>query len=311
MGNNTITLRSWAGKMKTYYLMPCKQPNGTNYPFVKAVRTLPDGQTEMILTDAERNSPESQYFIREDEVIEVMDGTTFDLDNPLERNKWLAIRNSDLIVPSRDAKDSNGNYLIDGDKKRYGLAELWVYVPGQDSEKIVEKKKLINQAWTYIENDSADGRLTKCKLLGKNMRNMPTPDVEAYLYEIAEKTPKQIIDLYTNGDTALRLLFIDAIEKGIIVKKAGLYSYGDTIIGSTEDTVIYFLKLPANQKILDLIKTQTYPEFVPRVVQQAIVDNVVNSANAKSDTEPLTEEAVKELAEVKVPVEPAKAKTKK
>lgn len=310
MGNNTITLRSWAGKMKTYYLQPCKQPNGTNYPFVKPVRRNPDGSSEMVLTDAERNSPESQFFIREDEVIEVMDGTTFDLDNPLERNKWLAIRNSDIIVPTRDAKDKNGNYLIDGDKNRYGIAELWIYVPGQDSEKIVEKKKLINQAWTYIENDSVDGRLTKCKLLGKNMRNMPTPDVEAYLYEIAEKTPKQIIDLYTNGDTALKLMFIDAIDKGIISKKAGLYSFGDTIIGSTEDTVIYFLKLPTNKNILDLIKNQTYPEFVPKVVQTAVVDNVVESGKSELERQTLTPEEVDKLTEVKVPTKTATKKTK-
>lgn len=84
--NNTITLRTWA-KVKEYHFMPCKQPNGTNFPFVKPVRIMPDGSSEMILSEAERNNPESQYFIREDADIVVTDGTTFNLDNPLERNK--------------------------------------------------------------------------------------------------------------------------------------------------------------------------------------------------------------------------------
>lgn len=260
--NNTITLRTWA-KVKEYHFMPCKQPNGTNFPFVKPVRTMPDGSTEMVLSEAERNNPDSQYFIREDADIVVTDGTTFNLDNPLERNKWLAIKDSDLIVPTRDARDSEGNLLIDGNKQRYGIAELWVDVPGQESEKTVNKKREINRAWTYISNDSADGRLTKCKLLGKNMRNAPTPDVEAFLYEMAEKNPKQIIDLYTNGDTALRLLFIDARDKQVIKKKEGLFIYADTILGSSEEAVIYFFKLPNNQSVVDMIKYETYPEYIP------------------------------------------------
>ena len=37
----------------------------------------------MILTDAERNSPESAYFIPEDLDIVITEGTTFNLDNPL------------------------------------------------------------------------------------------------------------------------------------------------------------------------------------------------------------------------------------
>lgn len=277
--------------------MPCKQANGTNFPFVKPTRVMPDGSTEMILSEAERNNPDSQYFIRDDEDIVVKDGTVFNLDNPLERNKWLAIKDSDLIVPSRDTKDTNGNNAIDGDKTRYGIAELWVEVPGYESEKVVTKKKLITQAWTYIEKDSVDGRLTKCKILGKNLRNAPTPDVEAYLYEIAEKNPKQIIDLYTNGDTALRLLFIDSVDKHVIIKKSGLYFYGDTILGGSEDAVIYFFKLPTNKAILDLIKNQTYPEFIPRALQNKILDEVVNPSVPETPVEePVSEEPVSEEA---------------
>lgn len=275
--------------------MPCKQANGTNFPFVKPVRTMPDGSTEMILSEAERNDPNSQYFLREDEDIVVTDGTTFNLDNPLERNRWLAIKDSDLIVPTRDAKDSEGNLLIDGNKTRYGIAELWVDVPGQESEKTVNKKREINRAWTYISNDSADGRLTKCKLLGKNMRNAPTPDVEAFLYELAERNPKQVIDLYTNGDTALRLLFIDARDKRVIKQKEGLFIYADTILGSSEEAVIYFFKLPNNQKIVDMIKYETYPEYVPismRTSPISVNDTAPEMETPKYDKPELSEPVV-------------------
>lgn len=233
-----------------------------NFPFVKKVRIGADGESEMILSEAERNNPEHAYFIPEDLDIVIREGTTFDLDDPLQKNMWLSIKDSVLIVPTRDSRDANGNLLIDGDKLRYGEAELWVDIPGEESEKSVAKKRLISRAYVYIEKDSVDGRLTRCKLLGKNMRNAPSSDVEDYLYQQAERNPQLVIDLYTNGDTALKLLLIDAKEKNVIRKVNGLFMFGETVLGSSDDAIILFFKTPANKSILDLIKKETYPDFM-------------------------------------------------
>lgn len=267
-----ITLRT-VYKTKEYHFQPCKQANGLNLPFVKKVRYGADGESEMILSEAERNDPNRDYFIPEDADIVVTEGTTFDLDDPLEKNKWEAIKNSVLIAPSRDARDEHGNLIIDGDKYRYGQAEIWVDIPGEETEKIVKKKQLITRAWTFIENDSIDGRLTKCKLLGKNLRNAPSSDVQSYLYDEADKNPLKIIDLYTNGDTALRLLIIDAKERNIIRKQDGLFIYGETVLGATEDAIMMFFKTPTNKKVLDLIKRETYPEFVRQVEMSSNTDD--------------------------------------
>lgn len=118
-----ITLRT-IYKTKEYHFQPCKQANGLNLPFVKKVRYNADGESEMILSEAERNDPNSIYYIPEDADIVVTEGTTFNLDDPLENNKWLAIKDSVLIAPTRDAKDENGNLIIDGDKYKYGQAEI-------------------------------------------------------------------------------------------------------------------------------------------------------------------------------------------
>ena len=109
--NNIVTLRNVYGKEKAHcFINPLKQANGSNYPFVKRVRQVDaSGDTEMILSEAEINSPDSNYFIKEDERIEIYDGKTFDLDNPLERNIWTCIKDSFLIAPERDSKDSKGN----------------------------------------------------------------------------------------------------------------------------------------------------------------------------------------------------------
>lgn len=259
--NNIITLRSVYAKMKTYHFNPMKQENGLNYPFVKKVRYDANGNSEMILSDAEKNSEESKYFIPEDLDIEVKDGTSFDLDDPYDRNKWESIKHSDLIVPSRGSRDKDGNLIIDGGKQKYGSAELYVDIPGEESEKKVNNRKLITKAWTYIENDSQNGILTKCKLLGKVMKNAPFADAQDFLYERARMKPLEVIDLYTSGNTALKLMFIDARENGKIIQKDGLFVYGETILGATEDAVMHYFKDPRNKRIVDLLKFDVYPDF--------------------------------------------------
>lgn len=261
--SNIITLRNVFGKVKEVHFQPCKQANGSPFPFVKPVRYDAFGNAEMLMSDAERNSPESAYFIAEDADIVVTDGTTFDLDDPLQKNIWESIKNSDLIVPTRDARDANGNLYIDGNKERYGLAEFYVDIPGVESSKNVSKKQKITKAWTFIGNDSQSGRLTKCKILGKYMENAVPSDVEDYLYQMAERNPDQIIELYTSGDMALKLLLIDAKQKAVILKKDGMYMYGDAVLGATDDAVLLFFKMPTNKRVLDQIKFQTYPEYAP------------------------------------------------
>ena len=76
MENKIITIRS-VYKVKEYHFQPTKQKNGLNWPWVKSTRIGNDGRSEMIMSDAERNSEESKYFIPEDLDIVVIDGTTF------------------------------------------------------------------------------------------------------------------------------------------------------------------------------------------------------------------------------------------
>ena len=181
----------------------------------------------------------------------------------------------------RDARDANGVLLIDGDKKRYGIAEIYVDVAGEDSERMINRRKRIWEAEQFIYNDSMNGILTKCRLLGRNMRNAPLADAQAYLLETADKTPDRIIDLYTGQDSGLQLLLLDAKEKNIIVKVNGWFMYGDTNLGATDEAVIMFLKTPMNKPMLDALKKHVYPEFAlqfesakpeePKVVEEPSV----------------------------------------
>ena len=274
--SNKIVLKSVRGKVGIVIKMqPCRDPKTGNWP--ECVKRV-DSNGNMVLSEKELNDPNREFFIREDAVINVVDGMTFDLDKVGDRFKWEAIKNNPFIAPDYYAKDSQGNSLINGDvrpygvkelynkeTRRYGIAELYVVRPGVEANRRISRKKLKHDAESYIYNDERgyEGRVLKAKLLGHRMDNMPDADVTDYLLQVAEKDPEKIINLYTGGDTAVRLLFMEAREKHIIMNKNKLYTYGDgTILGGTDEAAIAYLKDPKNANMLKLIKQDTYPDLM-------------------------------------------------
>lgn len=263
--DNIIILRSTCGKVgNTYFIQPCKDPTTGRYPdCVKPVNSRDD----IILTDPERNS--GKYFIKETHTFKIVDGTQFNLDDPIDKANWEAIKNCPLIAPDRFAKDANGNYLIDGTmgwnskKPRYGIAELYIDKPGLESSHRVSQMIKVHNAVSFILDDErgAEGRLLIAKLLGKHMEGVQDAEVTDYLLSIAKKDPQKIISLYTGNDTSLRLLFVDARDKHVIYVKNNLYIYADNIaLGITDDAVIQWMKDPKNKKTLELIRRDVYPE---------------------------------------------------
>lgn len=266
MDKNIIVLRSVYGKVgQIYYIQPVKDPKTGRYPdCVRRINSMGD----MIMSDDDRNS--GKVLVPENKVYEVQDGLQLNLEDPYDNAEWECIKYAPIIAPSRDARDSKGNLLIDGEiaegktHARYGVAELYVEAPGVEVAKKVNTLKLRHDAEEYIFDDAkgAEGRVFIARLLGKNMKNAPDSEVTEYLLGIAAKDPKKIIDVYSGSDTGLRLLIIEAREKNVIVVKNKVFTYADEIIlGVSEDSVLAFLKDPKNKKVLELIKRDTYPEM--------------------------------------------------
>ena len=264
-----ITLRSVYDKANIkYFIQPCKNKYGQYPGCIKRVNS----QGDMIMSEKERNdySEGRAVFFPENHLFTIVSGRTYNLNDPYDKAEWEAIENCPLIAKSRDERDSNGNLLIDGAKStpskpaRNGVAELYIDRPGLDTQRRVSHKQLIHKAESFIYDDprGADGQLNMARILGKDMRNQPTADVIDFLTRVAEKDPKKIIDLYTGDDISLRLTFIEAKEKHVIYIKNKLYLYGDNIVlGATDDAVIAWMKDPRNQKVLELIKKDTYPDY--------------------------------------------------
>lgn len=256
--DNKIILRSVYGKVgQKYTLQPCKDRVTGQYPdCVKYV----DSKGDMIMTDAERNS--DKVYIPENFSITFESGKEFNLDNPIERAQWEAIKNCSLIAKTIDQKDKNGNYVLSRQSGiKYSAAELYVERPGYETSKKVSRREKIHTAETYVFNDpeGADGRLKMARLLGRNLRNAPDADIKEYLLDIASKDPDKIINLYTGEDLVLRVLFMDAKDKDVIYSKNRVYIYGDGIpLGGTIDAVLAWMRDPRNSKMLALIKRDTY-----------------------------------------------------
>ena len=264
--SNIIVLRSVYGKVVKYYIQPCKDPKTGRFPdCVKPV----DSHGDIRLSDKEKNEEGvTKHFIKETDTFVIEDGTAFNLDDMYQAAEWEAIKNSTLIAPSRTAKDSKGNLLIDGTvgkttNPRYGIAELYVDRPGLQAQQRVSKKKLYRDALNYILDDERgyEGRLLRAELLGRVMKNQPDTDVTDFLCQVAEKDPQKIIDLYTGDDMNLRYLFLTAKNKKVITYKHKAYNYGENIIAATDEAVITWMKQPRNAKMLEMIRKETFPEM--------------------------------------------------
>lgn len=269
--NNIIVLRSVYDKANIkYFIQPCKNKYGQYPSCIKRVNS----QGDMIMSDSERNAyaEGKAVFFPEDHIFTIVSGKTYNLDDIYDRAEWDAIENCPLIAKSRDAKDSKGNFVIDGPistplkPTRNGVAELYIDRPGIETQRRVSHKQLVHKAESFIYDDprGADGQLSMARILGKDMRNQPNADVIDFLLRVAEKDPQKIINLYTGNDISLRLLFIEAKEKKVIYIKNKVYLYGDNIVlGATDDAVIAWMQEPKNQKVVELIKRDTYPEYYP------------------------------------------------
>lgn len=268
---NIIVLRTIYDKVSDmkYFIQPIRDKQTGQYP--KCIKRV-TSEGNMIMSDKEKDeyAEGKVAFFPETHVFTVQNGKSYNLDDIWQAAEWEAIKNCPLIAPDRNAKDAQGNLIIDGPisrpnkPTRNGIAELYIDHPGLDTQRKVSRKQLIHKAESFIFEDQrgADGQRSMARILGKDMSNQPIADVIDFLTRIAEKDPNKIINLYTGGDIALRLLLIDAKEKRVIYIKNKLYLYGDNIVlGATDDAALAWMKDPKNMQVLELIKKDTYPDY--------------------------------------------------
>lgn len=285
--DNIVILRSVYSKVgSNITINPCRDKVTGAFP--NCVRRV-DDRGNMILSesDKEKLSAGEIYLVAENAKITIHDGIQFDLTKMKDRATWECIKNCSYIAPDRYAKDANGNYLIDGTMgwknphPRYGLAEYYIEHPGLDSVRRVKRTELLQKALKYVIDDSREGRVTRAKVLGKKMDNVPDADVTDFLIQIAMKKPDKIITLYEDSKSKMRILLIDAREKNVITLKDSLLWFNDNILGATDDSAVNWLINPDNAKMVGLIMRATYPHLYVKAESTVVTKNTTDTKKTK------------------------------
>lgn len=285
--DNIVILRSVYSKVgSNITINPCRDKVTGAFP--NCVRRV-DDRGNMILSesDKEKLSAGEVYLVAENAKITIHDGIQFDLTKMKDKATWECIKNCSYIAPDRYAKDANGNYLIDGTMgwknphPRYGLAEYYIEHPGLDSVRRVKRTELLQKALKYVIDDSREGRVTRAKVLGKKMDNVPDADVTDFLIQIAMKKPDKIITLYEDSKSKMRILLIDAREKNVITLKDSLLWFNDNILGATDDSAVNWLINPDNAKMVGLIMRATYPHLYVKAESTVVTKNTTDTKKTK------------------------------
>lgn len=284
--NNEIILRSVYGKVnQIYFIQPCPNPKTGKLP--ACVKTV-DSHGDMILSEDEIKLMNSGaiHFVPADFVFQIVDGTTFNLDDVVDKANWEAIQYCNWIAKDRYERDEQGDLIIDGGAKRYGIADLYVERPGEITKARVNKKQLVYRALSYIYEDTESDRIKKCKVLGRSLSTAFPADIIDYLVEIAEKNPKKIIDLYESEDWKMHLFILDAIDNGVIRKSDGIYKYDDKMLGGSIEATIAFLRELRYKKLLDSIKRETYPHLLTKTEISDMEAEMTNGIPHFAEPEP-------------------------
>lgn len=285
--NNEIILRSVYGKVnQIYFIQPCPNPKTGKLP--ACVKTV-DSHGDMILSEDEvaKMNAGLVHFVPANHVFEIVDGTSFNLDDVVDKANWESIEYCNWIAKDRYQRDEQGNLIIDGGAKRYGVADLYVERPGEITRAKVDKKQLVYRALSYIYEDSETERIKKCRVLGRNLNTAIPADILDYLIEIAEKTPKKIIDLYEGEDWKMHLFILDAVDRGVIRKADGIYKYDDKMLGGSIEATITFLRDIRFNKLLESIKRETYPNLLTSAEINEIKNNATEGIpHFNQDLEP-------------------------
>lgn len=285
--SNKVFIRSVMGNVEQkYFIQPVRNPE--TGLFAECVRAV-NSKGEMILSEKDREDMSNgAVFIPENKTFEIVSGMEIDLNKKYDRAMWDAIKHCPGIASDRYEKDADGNFIIDGNAERYGVAELYIENPTLEAKREVDNDKNIFEAKRLIYDDKkgARGRLAVALILGRDMSGYDDYEVTDFLTKYAERNPEKIKTLYSGDELSLRILFLKAKEKRIIKISGGTYVYGlegQYILGTSDDAAINFLKNPSNNDILEQIKVDLNPDMFNREVNKPSPSILEEDENPKDE----------------------------
>lgn len=182
-----------------------------------------------------------EYFATPESKLVLTDGYKFDLNDPIQKANWDWVKHCACVCDSFDAAQRTPN------------AQFYVHIPGREARQSNDEATLRYRAVKHVMEDSPSHYENRALLLDRDMSGESPDEVKQFLLETAERTPRKIIAAYEAKDLGIKLLVIRAEQKGILVKKDGVVTFGPHILGVSIDSAIAFLRSPEHKTILDLL----------------------------------------------------------
>ena len=180
------------------------------------------------------------------------DGLIFDLNNEVDALNWKWVRQCKEVAMS--FKEAQA-----------GKALFYVHIDGREAETSNAKSEQIFDAMKCIMDDPTTNYANRALLLGLEMENEPSSVIKEFLLETAKKKPMDILRVYRDKSVQVHLLFAKAKQQNKITEGNGVFKYGTTILGITEEASIAFLQ--DHKDVMELLERDVNPEYFSK--QQA------------------------------------------
>lgn len=178
--------------------------------------------------------------------IKLYDGIEIDLNNVTWAKDWEWMQHCNEI-----ADDFKTGQAAPG-------AYFYIFRPGFESARRVSDMEQNVQLMNYVLNDTPDNLYNRASILGVDMTGSVLSDVKDFLLSMVITEPAKIRAVYESKTFALELLFMHAIAKNVIADRAGVYVFGEILLGVEDKAVVAYFANPKNLATTKAIEALTY-----------------------------------------------------
>ena len=185
-------------------------------------------------------------------------------------------------------------------------AYFYIFRPGVEAAKKVSNIEREVKLLNYILEDSPENLYNRASILGVDMSGEVISEVKDYLLNLAKTEPKKIEKVYESTTFSLELLLMHALKKSIVVKKNGVFVFGEILLGVDTPSVISFFANSKNRATTKAVEAITYgnSKKANPLADESVADNTDDFEEIDSNAEDKTKVAVGNKARLN-----AKAKT--
>jgi hypothetical protein len=181
-----------------------------------------------------------------DSKVKIYDGLTIDLNNKEWAADWEWMKYCQEIADDfATGQASPGAYF-------------YIFRPGFESAKKVSDTESTVKLYNYILNDSEENLYNRASILGIDMSHQVISDVKEYLLGMVMTEPSRIKAVYESKTFSLELLLMHAKRDNVIVRRNGVFTFGEILLGVDEKAVITFFANPKNHITTRAIEAVTY-----------------------------------------------------